>query len=172
MTKRRRPQRRAKHLPIARQQQSPSPSAQASPGTQQPHITGSLFAQISVQSSYLPPELFRQYDDVIPGFSERYVQMVETEGQFQRMMAEREMNHKYRIQRYGLLAVYGLCTTAFVVAGYMASVHEPWPGGFIGTAGLVGLTSSILYSTRIGKDERMERARLMTGESQQNQRHA
>jgi len=111
--------------------------------------------QLTFSGPLPPPEILECYDRLTPGFAERILVMAEKEQKHRhscedKALAQELDNHKARNkevergQRLGLLI--GLA--AIGCGTWLAYAGNPWPGGFIGTGGVIGLVAAFLFSHR------------------------
>lgn len=141
------------------------------PATQNPTPrTPEQIAQFTYQeqtTGYLvPPTMLERYEIILPGFSARWLSMAE------RQEAHRQSLERHTIIGDGRRAWAGIIVAAIIcLATISAAVivalarHDPGAAvlsGFFGTAGLLGLASVFVYGTRSRRQERVEKARIMT----------
>jgi len=84
-----------------------------------------------------PPEVLERYEAIQPGFSNRLLSLVETQSA-----------HRQDLERINLI---GESRRADALAAAL------------GTSGIGGLAGTFIYGSKARKDERLERARLMSG---------
>ncbi|WP_419604388.1 DUF2335 domain-containing protein [Thiolapillus sp.] len=109
------------------------------------------------------PATLDQYEKILPGAAERIISMAEKE-QTHRQHCEKSaleqeiQNHKARNrevargQWFGLFI--GVC--AIGCGAWLASIGQPWSGGFIGTGGVIGLVAVFVFSHRTKADKKKE----------------
>ena len=112
-----------------------------------------------------PPEVFRQYDQILPGAAERILQM-----------AERQANHRQSLEaklvdaecRDGLLGlIFGLVIgLATILGGFYCIVQGfQLSGTALGLSGLTGLVGTFIYGSREKRKARQEAAQEKGTES-------
>jgi len=144
-------------------ERAPQPAAQFS---YQEQTTGGL----------IPPLMLERYQRIQPDFPERWL-----------TMAERQEAHRQRLETLalvgdgrrawtGIACAFLLCLAALAAAVIIALAaaviialarHDPgatYLSGVLGTSGLVGLAGVFIYGTRSRRQERADKARLMTGQ--------
>ena len=89
-----------------------------------------------------------EYERVSPGFAERILSMAEREAEHRRALEVRQLDYGGRELLRGQL--FGLLIGLAAIGGgvYSSVAGQPWAGGFIGTAGVVGLVSVFVLGRR------------------------
>ncbi len=94
------------------------------------------------------PDVLKKYNVLLPGAADRILSMAEQEAAHRHKMEERALEIEFedlkaraRDSRWG--QIFGFLIGFFtVVAGtYTVTLGYQWPGGFIGTSGVLGLVS-------------------------------
>jgi len=116
----------------------------------------------------VPPAMLERYESVLPGFSERWLSMAE------RQEAHRQELEQYTVRGDGRRAWAGIvCALLICLATIMAAVvvalwrHDAGAtilSAIFGTSGLVGIAGVFIYGTRSRRQERIDKARIMTGQ--------
>jgi uncharacterized membrane protein len=116
-------------------------------------LTAKLTAQIRYSGPLPAPELFRQYDEVLPGAAERILKM-----------AEREAAHRHEMEQmgvYGSLRQIGRGQTfalivflGAIVAGVVIALSgAPWPGSLLSAASAVAVAFLRLFPRSTAKSD-------------------
>ena len=100
-----------------------------------------------------PPDVLERYEQLAPGFAERILAMAENE-QKHRHQRETEAlqqeiaNHQARNKevKRGQWFGFTIGLTALSIGAWLTKSGNPWPGGFIGTGGVIGLVAVFLFS--------------------------
>ena len=99
-------------------------------------------------SSFPPPSVLSEYDRISPGFAERILNLVEKESEhrhnLEKQSVETEIeDHRQRnIEiRLGQIFAFLIGVITILSGSYVAIKGAQVAGSFIGTAGVVGLTS-------------------------------
>lgn len=126
-------------------------------------LTASLW-----QAPVPPPEILRQYDDVVPGSAKQIMQAFQDEGDHRRRMT-RWGGH---LQWFGLICGVLTVFAMLALAWHALNVHQPYVAGGIITA-LAGVAGVFVYRQRRGtpakQPERPPQRPLTRGE-QRNRR--
>lgn len=106
-----------------------------------------------------PPETLADYERVAPGFAERIFTLAEQEAEHRRDLLRQDAEHRRALETRQLDIggrellrgqLFGLLIGLAAIGGgvYTSVVGQPWAGGFIGTAGVVGLVSVFVLGRR------------------------
>ena len=88
-----------------------------------------------------PPPVMKQYEEILPGSADRILKMAENQSEHRRWMEKKRLSSSNREVHFGQIFGFLIGIVAIVTGGYTALSGAPIPGGFIGTAGVVGLVS-------------------------------
>ncbi|WP_419605458.1 DUF2335 domain-containing protein [Thiolapillus sp.] len=99
-----------------------------------------------------PPETLKEYDKLNPGFSLRILGMAEKEQEHRhqceaKALKQQVENHKARNRETARGQHYGLAIgiTAIVAGTVLALYGNAWPGGVIGSGGVIGLVAVFIF---------------------------
>jgi uncharacterized membrane protein len=151
--------------------QAPHPAPGARTQSPAPQTQQQL-AQVTYQeqtTGYLvPPSMLERYEAILPGFSERWLSM-----------AERQEAHRQQLERHtvigdgrrawaGIMSALIICLATIAAAAAIAlgrhDVGATILSALFGASGLVGVAGVFVYGTRSRRQERIEKARIMTGQ--------
>lgn len=109
-----------------------------------------------------PPEVLRQYDELIPGFSRTLLDNWRDQSEHRMGLEKAVVESNIRQARHGLYA--GIVVS---LAGLSASVALGWAGaeiaaGVVGGSTLASLAGAFLYGTRARTREREEKQEIMS----------
>ena len=88
-----------------------------------------------------PPSMMKQYEETLPGSADRILKMAENQSEHRQWMEKKELSFANREVHIGQMLGFFIGAIAIVTGVYAALNGAPIPGGFIGTAGVVGLVS-------------------------------
>ena len=87
------------------------------------------------------PPVMKQYEETLPGSADRILKMAENQSEHRQWMEKKRLFFSNREVHFGQICGFLIGIFAIVTGGYTALNGAPIPGGFIGTAGVVGLVS-------------------------------
>ncbi len=122
-------------------------------------IRGQVLTIIKEQSFFSgplpPPELFKQYEEILPGSANRIMEMAEKEQDIRKENITSLISIG-RLQIWGSMAISLVLILGFIGAGiYCAKIGQPIVGGVLGGLGIVPMIMRIIeLLTR--KENRME----------------
>ena len=88
-----------------------------------------------------PPSMMEQYEGTLPGSADRILKMAENQSEHRQWMEKKRLSFSNREVHLGQIFGFTIGVIAIITGGYTALNGAPIPGGFIGTAGVVGLVS-------------------------------
>lgn len=117
----------------------------------------------SVRVAPLPePSELAAYNSIIPNGADRIMKMAESQSahriKIEGIVVQSQQDQSFRGQLFGL--IIGL--SGLFLATYAAVKGQPWFGGTIGSATLVGLVSAFLYSKQQDKQELEQKRQIMS----------
>jgi len=90
--------------------------------------------------------------------------MAEMEGQHRRALERQKITSEIR-RSWGGLIIGGLLSFISVVGGiWLVSLGHDWAGGTIATMSVVGLAGVFVYGSQSLRAERIEKAKIMSGQ--------
>lgn len=118
--------------------------------------TARLLAQFSFASSFsspfLPPAVLEEYERVLPGTAERLIAMAEAQSAHRKAMEEKKLNAEIADAKAdrneaerGQYCGLAIGITAIISGAVVAGTGHEWAGGFIGSAGVIGLVTAFIY---------------------------
>lgn len=138
------------------------------PATKTPEQVAQFTYQEHTTGYLVPPSMLERYEALLPGFSERWLSM-----------GERQEAHRQELERHavigdgrrawaGIVCALLICL-ATIIAGVVVALGRHDTGAtilsaFFGTSGLVGIAAVFIYGTRSRRQERLDKARIMTGQ--------
>ena len=96
---------------------------------------------VSVSGPIPLPSIMRQYEETLPGSADRILKMAENQSEHRQWMEKKRLSFSNREVHLGQVFGFAIGVIAIITGGYTALNGAPIPGGFIGTAGVVGLVS-------------------------------
>ncbi len=110
----------------------------------------SLVAYKASYSGPLPhPETLKKFEEIVPGSANRIITQFEEQSQHRRMLETKVIHNDIFLSKMGLLAGFIIGLLAVSGGVYTALLGHEMAGGFIGSAGLIGLVSVFVYGTRM-----------------------
>ena len=88
-----------------------------------------------------PPSMMKQYEETLPGSADRILKMAENQSEHRQWVEKKELSFANREVHIGQMLGFFIGAIAIVTGVYAALNGAPISGGFIGTAGVVGLVS-------------------------------
>ena len=88
-----------------------------------------------------PPPMMKQYEETLPGSADRILKMAENQSEHRQWIEKKKLSFSNREVHLGQVLGFAIGVIAIITGGYTALNGAPIPGGFIGTAGVVGLVS-------------------------------
>ncbi len=94
------------------------------------------------------PDVLKKYNVLLPGAADRILSMAEKEADHRHKMEERaleieseDLKARARDSRWGQIFGFFIGIFTVVAGAYTATQGYQWPGGLIGTSGVLGLVS-------------------------------
>ena len=124
----------------------------------------SFRARTSIRSGPLPPaDEMEKYEAVLPGAADRIVKMAEGQANHRAELETEALRQEGQRSRTGLVSG-ALLTLGFEALGLVALlVDRPWFAVAFAAFPLPAILGAFVYGTRSRRQEREQRARLMTG---------
>jgi len=112
-----------------------------------------------------PPEILIQYNDALPNGAERIIVLAERQAEHRMTLERQVIEADIKRANSGLVAGFivalaGLSAAVFLVHGGNAAA-----GTILGGLDLVSLVAVFVYGTVSRRNERQQRARMMSGQS-------
>jgi len=147
----------------------PAREPRAQPPTPQ---TQQQVAQLTYQeqtTGYLvPPSMLERYEAILPGFSERWLSMAERQEAPRQALERHTIIGDGRRAWAGIISALIICLVTIAAAVLIAlgrhDVGATILSAIFGTSGLVGIAGVFIYGTRSRRQERIDKARIMTGQ--------
>lgn len=111
------------------------------------------------------PGTLREFESIVPGSAARIIAMAERQLDHRTGLESKALHHEIIRSYCGLGAGLVVSLTALVGGLILAYADHPWVGGSIGTGGIVALTGVFVYGTRSKSKERIEKTKIMAGQS-------
>ena len=88
-----------------------------------------------------PPAIMKQYEETLPGSADRILKMAENQSEHRQLLEKKRLSFSNREVHIGQVLGFFIGAIAIVTGGYTALSGAQISGGFIGTAGVVGLVA-------------------------------
>jgi Predicted membrane protein len=152
-----------KNKPPAKRPNSPAPSQKA------PGVSSST--SITVQKSEFhgplpPPELLRQYNDIIPDAAERIMLLFEQQAAHRMDLERRTIYGDNKRAGWGIVCGTVVSLTVLGAATYLVATGHDWAGATLAGIDIAGIVGVFVYGTNIRRKEReakREATRRATG---------
>lgn len=109
-----------------------------------------------------PPELLKQYDELIPNGAERIFSVFEKQVDNRISLEQRVITGNDRRANWGVICALVIGLAGLAISGVVAMSGRELAASFIGGGTLVSLVSTFIVGTRSRREERQEKARMMT----------
>jgi uncharacterized membrane protein len=135
------------------------------PGTKR--VTTTLRVQEQLYQGPIPsPDILRGFDVIVPGSADRIIAMAEQQSAHRIAMEAKALHHEIVRSYCGLAAGFVISLIAIVGGLLLSYSGQPWAGTTIATVGLASLAGVFVYGTRSVRSERLEKAKIMTGQTE------
>lgn len=112
-----------------------------------------------------PPQVLRQYNEIVPGLAGRIVAQAERQTEHRIQMESKVVQSDISKSWAGLVCgfVLSLCC---IVGGIICVLQgHDWAGAAIITTSLAGLAGTFIYGTATRKAERTEKTKILAGKN-------
>lgn len=110
-----------------------------------------------------PPDLLRQYEELDPGRAAKILNVAERQSDHRMDIERKVITSDIRRSWAGLAAAFILSLTTVCIGGYLVYLDHDTAGATIATAGLGSVVGTFIYGTKSQREERVEKAKLMSG---------
>ena len=138
---------------------------QASPQEQQSEaeLPEGILQQTEIQakgfSGPVPhPDVLERYEDIVTGAADRIIALAEREAAHRHEMEHKaievqaaDMRADRVERRIGQIFALTIGLAAFITCATLVLKGHSWPGGILGTTGVVGLVAVFVYGRRAGR---------------------
>lgn len=109
-----------------------------------------------------PPEILAGYEGILAGSANRILTMAENQSAHRQKMETKVTDNDVLMSRLGLACAFALGLIGLVGGSYVETIVKNGAGAAIAGTSLAGLTWVFVYGTYTRRQERTERAKLMT----------
>lgn len=132
-----------------------------------PEITGprKYISATSYRGPLPPPELFIQYEQILPGAADRILTMAEKQSQHRQTKELIQVKSESRDSLLGIICA--LIIGLSVIAGGVCIAiigKQPWPGAAFGATSIAGLVGVFIYGTQSNKRQSQNEKEIKTEE--------
>jgi len=85
-------------------------------------VTSVSMQQVTMQGPLPPPPMLRQYEQIYPGFTERWLSAIEEQGRHRRSMDEPTLQLNFRLMRSGQIIGGVVCLAALGCGTYLVTL--------------------------------------------------
>ena len=96
---------------------------------------------VSVSGPIPPPSMMEQYEGTLSGSADRILKMAENQSEHRQWIEKKKLSFSNREVHLGQVLGFAIGVIAIITGGYTALNGAQISGGFIGTAGVVGLVA-------------------------------
>lgn len=151
---------------ITRRDETPETSINAVPEKTVATIA-TIAAKASHQYQYSgplpPPEVLRQFDEIVPNGAERIFNVFEQQTEHRIKLERHVANSELRRSWWGLIFGFVIAMTTITGGCLVAAYVSPAAGGTIATASVAALVAAFIYGTNVRSHERKARLNQLTG---------
>lgn len=104
-----------------------------------------------------PPDVLRQFDEVVPGAAERIIKMAEEQSAHRKELERKVINSDISRSKWGQVLGFIIAIAGLVVSAVVAIYGNAFAGGIIGVGTLASLVSVFMYGSRTRSRERGEK---------------
>lgn len=130
------------------------------PTPQHPSATAQISAQMAFSGPIPPPEVLRNYDQILPGAAERIMAMAEKQSTHRHKLEENYLATEARNSLLGIIFALLLGITGLSASGICIYVGQGWPGTALGGVTLVSLVGTFIYGTQQRRIEREQKYQI------------
>ena len=112
-----------------------------------------------------PPEILIQYNDALPNGAERIIALAERQAEHRMTLERRVIEADIKRANWGLVTGFIVALAGLSASVFLVREGNTAAGTILGGLDLVGLVSVFIYGTVSRRNERKQRARMMSGES-------
>ena len=95
-----------------------------------------------------PPELFAQYEQILPGAADRILNMAERQSLHRQTKELIQVKTESRDSLLGIISAFLISVITIIAGVYVIKSGHAVSGTILGTTGLVSLVSVFIYGTR------------------------
>jgi uncharacterized membrane protein len=112
-----------------------------------------------------PPEILIQYNDAVPNGAERIIALAERQAEHRMTLERQVIEADIKRANSGLVAGFIVALAGLSAAVFLVHEGNAAAGTILGGLDLVSLVAVFVYGTVSRRNERQQRARMMSGES-------
>ncbi|TVS20369.1 MAG: DUF2335 domain-containing protein [Planctomycetaceae bacterium] len=110
------------------------------------------------------PSVLAEYDAIVPGSAERIIGWAERQSEHRMSLERSVVDSDIRRSYLGMGAGFTIALVFGIGGCIVAALGQPTAGATIATGCIVSLVSVFVYGTRSRRQERQDRAKLMSGQ--------
>ncbi|HEX9990765.1 MAG TPA: hypothetical protein VGE45_20095 [Chloroflexia bacterium] len=123
-----------------------------------------LMQQLNIySSSVIPTDELRQLEEMYPGSIKIVLEQVTKQGEHRMWMEKNHLQGDQRLEKWGIVAAVIVVFLTLTAAVIFAFLGQGGAAAIASVGGITALAGTFLYATSSRKDERIKRARIMTG---------
>ncbi len=137
------------------------PVASQQGNTAQPQT---VIQSLQYTSPIPPPEVLAQYNTIIPEGAERILHMAEAQSEHRQQLERFDLYQNSWRSWWGLALGFVIALTGFGCSTLLVLKGHDTAGATISVADMTGLVGVFVYGTRVRRQERNQRNRIMMGQ--------
>jgi uncharacterized membrane protein len=119
--------------------------------------------------SPLHPQLLEQYERLVPGSAQRLLARFEKQSDHRMLLERKVIESDARRADWGVGAGLLVVLVGFGLGYHLIMAGHDLAGTAFGVTSLVSLVGTFIYGTNTRKEERIKRAKLMTGQERNSE---
>jgi len=113
-----------------------------------------------------PPEMLKEYNEVLPGMANRILAMAENQSVHRLEIEKKGVANEITLSQRGQWCAFAFAILALISGTVLVAMGHAAAGGVITGVPFASIVSAFLYSTYQKRKERADRAKVMTGAKQ------
>jgi uncharacterized membrane protein len=142
------------------------PAQQPPSGPHNQKLTHFQVTASSFQGPIPPPDVLAGYETLLPGSANRILSMAESQTRHRQNLETKVTDHDIRNAERGLYAAFGIGIVGIVSGSIVEAIVRNGAGAAIAGLYLVSIVTAFIYGTSSRKRERLEKAKIMTGQQE------
>lgn len=144
-----------------------TPTLLGSASSQQKQVVASITQEVSFSGPLPPPALLREYDTVYPGLAKHIIDLAEKQASHRMHLEKTVVENDARRANWGLVCATVITLVFLGTSAALICTGHDVAGTVLGVTDLAVLVGVFIYGTNSRKQERVQKARIMTSDSEQ-----
>jgi uncharacterized membrane protein len=125
-----------------------------------------ILTQVTLSGPLPPPQQLMGYEQALPGSAERIMKMAEKQAEHRQELETKGLDHMIARSNRGLTTARNIQIVFLGASVLLIATGHDAAGAVIGGVDLVGMTTMFIYGSASGRNERLKRARLLSGQDE------